>query len=177
MNLGRLKPQSLVASLLMGVLWIGRVLCTSAGREDAQDSRLIELPPSWMPPSWMSPVTVPKGKTAWLVHGLFIIPDGSNMGASAHWSEPVTWPDQTQSGRRWQSHPKLGKRELGNGTHDEHTVVSEGALTRWNYGTGAGKMLAALLKQGLCFSISSTSYAEIFWIHIFPDVPQFLKLS
>ena len=94
----------------MGALWVGRVLCTSARREGAQDSRLIELPPSWMPPSWMSPVTVPKGKTAWLVHGLFLIPAGSNMGASAHFSlvrachmarPDPKWQEMTVSPQAW----------------------------------------------------------------------------
>ena len=94
----------------MGALWVGRVLCTSARREGAQDSRLIELPPSRMPPSWMSPVTVPRGKTAWLVHGLFLIPAGSNMGASAHFSlvrachmarPDPKWQEMTVSPQAW----------------------------------------------------------------------------
>lgn len=94
-----------------------------------------------------------------------------------HWSEPVTWPDLTQSGRRWQSHPKLGKRQLGNGTHDEHTVVSEGALTRWNYGNGAVNCWPPYCNKICIFQSHPLSYAEIFWIPIFPDVHQFLKLS
>lgn len=57
--------------------WHG--LCPLGRWEDAQISRLMELPPSQM-----SPITVPQGKIMWLVLGLFIFPAGSDTGASAH---------------------------------------------------------------------------------------------